>query len=264
MRNTNKLITLLTQKEFKELRSNFDINNERSTQGENVKAFEPVVKLFSPTGCGTWYLSELSPDNMGFGICQLHEIELGYVSLDALNELRLPLGLSIEKDLSFSAKGQTIYQLLEALQTGENIPDEKQITLSNTQKQDRIEKKATSIVEHHVLVKQTELVCIGIDEGILNNDYIINSHYYFDHNDNQISEEEAEKAKQKDDFHDLYYSEEKNIYTWYLVTDWLAEKLEAKYEPVLVCSLGTWWGRTTYGQPIIQDRVIQEIAEKCL
>ena len=46
MKNTNKLITLLTQKEFKELRSNFDVNNERSTQGENVKAFEPVVKFF--------------------------------------------------------------------------------------------------------------------------------------------------------------------------------------------------------------------------
>ena len=145
MKNTNKVVAQLTQKEIQELRHNFDANNNRSAD-QAVQVFKPVVKLFNPTGKGTWYLSELSPDNMGFGICQVDEIELGYVSLDALNALRLPLGLSIEKDLSFSANGQSIYQLIETLQTGINAHDEQHIALSNTQQRDRTQKKATSIV----------------------------------------------------------------------------------------------------------------------
>ncbi len=264
MKNTNKLITLLTQKEFKELRSNFDVNNERSTQGENVKAFEPVVKFFNPTGSGTWYLTELAPDNMGFGICQLHEIELGYVSLNALNELRLPLGLSIEKDISFSAKGQTIYQLLESLQSGKNTPNEKQITLSNTQKQDRIEKKATSIVENHVFVEQNHLVITCLENGTFDYDTVSNITSYYDQKGNKISGDALEEAQESDDFHDLYHEEHAEIYTWYLITDWLADKLTAKGEPILNTEHGTWWGRTTFGQLIVSDEVMHEIAEECL
>ncbi len=240
MTQTNKLVAQLTQNELKELRSNFNINNERSAQGENVKAFKPVVKFFNPTGRGTWYLSELSPDHMGFGICQLNETELGYVSLKALNALRLPFGLSIEKDITFSANGQSIYQRLETLQTGINTPDEQQSVLPTIQKDDRIHKKATDLVEHHILAQQTDLVELCLKEDIIPYDYIVNSH------------------------HECCYNEEKDVYSWHLITDWLAEKLEAKYEPILACRLGTWWGRTTFGQPIMQDGVIQEIAEACL
>lgn len=47
----------------------------------------------------------------------------------------------------------------------------------------------------------------------------------------------------------------------WLVTDWLAEKLEAKGEAVTRDSLGlTVWGRCTSGQAIYADHVIQEIA----
>ena len=240
MTQTNKLVAQLTQNELKELRSNFNINNERSAQGDNVKAFKPVVKLFNPTGRGTWYLSELSPDHMGFGICQLNETELGYVSLKALNALRLPFGLSIEKDITFSANGQNIYQLLETLQTGINASDEQQSVLPTMQKDDRIYKKATNLVEHHILAQQTDLVELCLREDIIPYDYIVNSH------------------------HECCYHEEKDVYSLHLITDWLAEKLEAKYEPILACRLGTWWGRTTFGQPIMQDGVIQEIAEACL
>lgn len=54
----------------------------------------------------------------------------------------------------------------------------------------------------------------------------------------------------------------KEIMSWYLITDWFADKLKSKNEAVLESDFGTWWGRTTYGQGIIMDAVIQEIAKE--
>jgi hypothetical protein len=75
----------------------------------NTEDFEPVVKLFNPMGAATWLLSELDEDeDTAFGLCDLGmgEPELGYVSLTELRELRLPLGLYIERDMHFSAKAK--------------------------------------------------------------------------------------------------------------------------------------------------------------
>lgn len=260
----NRLIARFTQKELTTLRNNYNKREVAYTCGEDTTAFEPVVKLFNPSGIGTWYICTLSPENIAFGICCLHECEIGYVSLDELNVLQLPFGLTIEKDKHFSANGQSVYQLFEALQTGVNASDKQHIALPNTRTKDHIEKKTASIVKNEIFFHQTDLVELCIEEDIIPSEYIKNSHYYFDHNGNKLGGEEAEKSKQEDAFHDLYYSEEKDIATWFLVTDWLAEKLEAKYETILVCSLGTWWGRTTFGQLIVDDTVIKEIAEECL
>ena len=76
------------------------ISNHKKQDG--TKSFRAVVKLFNPTGAGTWYLSELNPDtNVAFGICQIHEKEFGYVSLDELSEYKGTFGLGIERDLYF-------------------------------------------------------------------------------------------------------------------------------------------------------------------
>ncbi len=71
---------------------------------ENIKLADKVaqVKYFNPTGIGTWYGVEYSPtERIFFGYVELHEAELGYFSLDELEEIRLPLGMKIERDLSF-------------------------------------------------------------------------------------------------------------------------------------------------------------------
>jgi hypothetical protein len=65
----------------------------------------PVVKFFNPVGAATWLATELAMDgdtlfglaDLGFG-CP----ELGSFSLSELASVRLPLGLSIERDLAFS------------------------------------------------------------------------------------------------------------------------------------------------------------------
>ena len=76
------------------------IKNHQEQNGE--KEFKAVLKLFNPTGLGTWYLSELNPENnTAFGLCCLQEKELGYVSLDELLSFKGQFGLKIERDLSF-------------------------------------------------------------------------------------------------------------------------------------------------------------------
>ena len=68
----------------------------------------PVVKLFDPTGAGTWLLSELLPHNpdLVFGLCDLGmgTPELGYVSLAELERVKGRFGLGIERDLYFEGR----------------------------------------------------------------------------------------------------------------------------------------------------------------
>jgi hypothetical protein len=79
------------------------IANHKEQDG--TKEFKAVLKLFNPTGIGTWYLSELDPEtNNAFGLCCTHEKELGYVSLDELLEFKGQMGLSIERDRWFTPK----------------------------------------------------------------------------------------------------------------------------------------------------------------
>lgn len=67
----------------------------------------PVVKLFNPTGAGTWLATELADDgdtlfglaDLGFGFP-----EMGSFSLGELEMIRLPFGMQIERDQTFSTE----------------------------------------------------------------------------------------------------------------------------------------------------------------
>tara|TARA_R110000782_G_scaffold161794_1_gene253768 strand:+ start:132 stop:437 length:306 start_codon:yes stop_codon:yes gene_type:complete len=79
------------------------IKNHMETQNsdESIK-HKVVVKLFNPSGIGTWYLTELNPDtNIAFGLADLHEKELGYIDISELENVKLPMGLKIERDLHY-------------------------------------------------------------------------------------------------------------------------------------------------------------------
>ena len=89
---------LLTQAQKNKL-----VKNHKAQDG--TKEFKAEVKLFNPTGVGTWYLSELDPEtNVAFGLCEIHEKELGYVSLNELSEFKGQFGLGIERDKYFTPK----------------------------------------------------------------------------------------------------------------------------------------------------------------
>ena len=65
------------------------------------------VKLFDPCGSWTWYLTEFSPvapdgvPNLGFGLVDGHEAELGYINLAELAEVRGRMGIGLEIDMHF-------------------------------------------------------------------------------------------------------------------------------------------------------------------
>ena len=88
-------MNLFTKAQEKKLRANFGVDKDH----------KPVVKLFNPTGAGTWLLTELAPNGIAFGLCDLGfgSPELGYVDLEELRTTRLPFGLRIERDLHFKA-----------------------------------------------------------------------------------------------------------------------------------------------------------------
>ena len=67
----------------------------------------PLLKLFNPAGPGTWLITELGDDgDTLFGLCDLEMgfPELGSVSLSEITSVKLPLGLTIERDVSFEGR----------------------------------------------------------------------------------------------------------------------------------------------------------------
>lgn len=83
------------------------VDNHKKQDG--TKSFKAVVKLFNPTGQGTWYLSEYDPiTDVAFGLCHIFEKELGYVDIKELKEYKGMLGLGIERDLHFESNKLTL------------------------------------------------------------------------------------------------------------------------------------------------------------
>ncbi len=62
------------------------------------------VKLFNPTGAGTWWLASYDPETgIAFGVAEIFEREAGDIYIPELVEFRGQFGLPIERDLSFKS-----------------------------------------------------------------------------------------------------------------------------------------------------------------
>jgi hypothetical protein len=86
-----------------DVRAQLLANGAAETEGDPI----PLLKLFNPVGPGCWLITEMDGDgDRLFGLCDLDMgfPELGYVSLAEITGLRLPLGLSIERDLHFEGR----------------------------------------------------------------------------------------------------------------------------------------------------------------
>lgn len=90
----------------------------------------------------------------------------------------------------------------------------------------------------------------------------------WDEDDHEISRRVDGSVEFADDWQDACESSnlapyEREAYEHWIVSDWLARKLEAKSEMVIFDFLGlTIWGRTTTGQTIYMDGVIEEICKE--
>ena len=78
-----------------------------------------LVKLFTPDSNWSWYIIEISKPDMNtcYGYVVGLERELGYFSLEELESIHGPLGLAIERDLSFKPVSFTTIQKGEDVST---------------------------------------------------------------------------------------------------------------------------------------------------
>lgn len=86
----------------------------------------PVVKFLNPLGIGTWLATELDEDgDTLFGLADLGYPELGAFSLAEMQELKLPLGMGIERDVLFEGEFPLSVYAQAARTAGHIVIDER-------------------------------------------------------------------------------------------------------------------------------------------
>ena len=74
----------------------------RETEGQGEEAIAQV-KFFTPDSNWTWYGVEYDAEQrLFYGLVEGFDTEIGYFSLDELEEARGPMGLKIERDRYFN------------------------------------------------------------------------------------------------------------------------------------------------------------------
>ena len=79
---------------------------------------QPICKFFSPIGSATWLITGLESDGdtlWGYADLGMQCVEFGTVFLSELQNLRLPFGLGIERDLHWEWDGKLDYCSRESL-----------------------------------------------------------------------------------------------------------------------------------------------------
>ena len=109
---------LLTNAQFEKLTRNWE-KHKKAWNDEHPTSInhKVVVKLFNPTGIGTWWLTELDPINqIAFGVAELHEREMGHIDLKELMEYKGQFGLGIERDKYFPSNKYTLEDIMNGKQ----------------------------------------------------------------------------------------------------------------------------------------------------
>lgn len=80
-----------------------------------------IAKYFNPVGVGTWFITEANKLDNGdyqmFGYCHLGDdtnAEFGYVNLSELENIKLPFGMKIERDL-YLPKDYTLIDAMKSI-----------------------------------------------------------------------------------------------------------------------------------------------------
>ena len=113
----DKTMKLLT----KEIEKKLTNRNAEIAQRNRANSYEffdndkVIAKYFNPYGNGTWYImsGKKQPDGdwILFGLCEIFDREWGDVSLNELEKLELPLGLTIERDRYYDGQYSDLKRL---------------------------------------------------------------------------------------------------------------------------------------------------------
>ena len=110
-----KIITKPIQKAFAK---------QGDTSQKSMSEIKIVMKLFNPTGAGTWYIYEKLDEDIYMAFVNLGDptmAECGTVSMRELMSLRLPLGLSIERDMHFDPLSRTLKDVYDTIKNGGHV-----------------------------------------------------------------------------------------------------------------------------------------------
>jgi len=94
------------------------------TGNKSMKDIKIVLKLFNPTGAGTWYLYEKEDDDIYWGFVNLGDPEMsecGTVSMLELMEFRGRFGLGIERDMHFKPLSISLEEVMSIVQSGGHV-----------------------------------------------------------------------------------------------------------------------------------------------
>lgn len=112
----------LMTKELEEVFRKYPLGSQDGLGGQA----KVIAKFFNPMGVGTWFITEAEKTENGdfemFGYCHLGDdemAELGYVMLSQLQQIKLPFGMTIERDL-YMPKDCTLIDAIKEL--GMKVP----------------------------------------------------------------------------------------------------------------------------------------------
>jgi hypothetical protein len=94
------------------------------TSQKSMEDINIVMKLFNPMGAGTWYIYEKLDEDIYMAFVNLGDpmmAERGTVSMSELMSLRLPMGLSIERDMHFDPLSRTLKDVYDIVTAGGHV-----------------------------------------------------------------------------------------------------------------------------------------------
>lgn len=94
------------------------------TGNKEAKDIFIVAKLFNPCGGQTWYLYEKEDEDIYMAFVNLGDAEMaecGRISMSELESIRLPFGMSIERDRSFTPLKMTLEDVMSKVKSGKHV-----------------------------------------------------------------------------------------------------------------------------------------------
>jgi hypothetical protein len=94
------------------------------TGNKSAKDIKIVLKLFNPTGAGTWYLYEKLDSDIYMCFANLGDPEMaecGTVSMSELLDFKGVFGLGIERDKFFKPLSITLEEVINKIKSGGHV-----------------------------------------------------------------------------------------------------------------------------------------------
>jgi hypothetical protein len=95
-----------------------------NTSEKSAKDIKIVLKLFNPTGAGTWYIYEKEDDDIYWCFANLGDpecAECGTVSMSELMAFRGRFGLGIERDMHFKPLSISLAEVINIIKSGGHV-----------------------------------------------------------------------------------------------------------------------------------------------